>query len=310
MQFFENDWITFSFEPIPLFPHEKKIVWTIRDDITIPKGDPKELIINAVKRMDLGDKPVVALSGGIDSQSTCLMLKMAGIKFTTATLVFEDNLNSMDVENVKLFCDKHNITNTLVDINIMDFLRKDLHDYVMKYECPSPQITAHFSFYERIIKEMGATSILAGGNAPYFINGRLIFDVTRSQNAWTIFSEKNNFKLYGNFLAYSFDIASLVIIYRKNLISNNPNTVIPYSSKFDAYKAMGLDVIPQENSFTGFEKIKKMLEEITGDGWTFEKMFRRPYQVMFEDHRGLLLESKIEKQLVELNIDFINNSDK
>jgi rhodanese-related sulfurtransferase len=312
MQFFENDWITFTYEPIPGYPHQTRLNWKISENIIIPPNTKEELI-NAVKRMDLGSNPIVALSGGVDSQAACLILKSAGIDFTTVTMVFEDELNSVDVKHANLFCEKYDISNIKIDIHVTSFLRRNLYDYVVKYECPSPQLCTHFYLYEQIIKTMNPTCIIAGGNAPMIHNHILKFDVTRSQNAWTVFASKNNFKLYGNFLSYSFDIASALIISRPEVKTNFPEPALPadvYVTKCKSYQNLGFDVIPQESSNTGFEKVKLVFQELTDDGWAFEKMFRHPYQLMFDDFQGVVLQSPIVGKLAELNANFINNSDK
>ena len=301
-QFFEDDWLKFSFQPIPKFPHQKRLEWELSEGLIIPTCSPIASIVGAVKRMDLGKHPVVALSGGVDSQATCLALKEAGIKFTTYTNVFEDGLNAMDAEHAKMFCDKYNIPNTEFKINIMDFLRRKLYDIAIKYECPSPQISSHFYLFEHLIQNTNATSILAGGTPPVFIKGILTFNVTRAQNSWTNFKEKTGFKVYGNFLSHSFDIAAPIIVARKNVVDDP----FWYDSKHQTFKNIGLEVIEQADSFTGFEKVKKALEEITNDGWSFEKMFRHPYQRFFEDYVGFLNRSKIEEELLVLNL--ANNS--
>ena len=38
--------------------------------------------------------------------------------------------------------------------------------------------------------------------------------------------------------------------------------------------------MPQPQKYTGFELVKDYFEEQTGDGWAFEKQFRRPLSRM------------------------------
>ena len=49
-----------------------------------------------------------------------------------------------------------------------------------------------------------------------------------------------------------------------------------YFQKVRAYQRVGFNVIPQETKITGFELVKKYFENLTGDGWTFERKFRHP----------------------------------
>jgi hypothetical protein len=49
-----------------------------------------------------------------------------------------------------------------------------------------------------------------------------------------------------------------------------------YFQKVRSYQRAGFNIIPQETKYTGFELVKKYFENLTGDGWTFERKFRHP----------------------------------
>ena len=49
-----------------------------------------------------------------------------------------------------------------------------------------------------------------------------------------------------------------------------------YEQKIIGYKRIGFDIMRQETKYTGFEKVKDLFEEKTGDGWAFERQFREP----------------------------------
>ena len=53
-----------------------------------------------------------------------------------------------------------------------------------------------------------------------------------------------------------------------------------YAVKVAGYRKMGIDIMPQDTKYTGFELVKDYFEEQTGDGWTFEKRFRYPLSRM------------------------------
>ena len=49
-----------------------------------------------------------------------------------------------------------------------------------------------------------------------------------------------------------------------------------YLQKVIGYKRIGFDIIQQDTKYTGFEKVKELIEEQSGDGWAFERKFRDP----------------------------------
>jgi hypothetical protein len=144
---------------------------------------------------ELGDNPVVALSGGIDSQMACLALKKVGAKFSAAIMKFNDDWNYQDVLNAEYFCSVNGIQYTTYELQIFDFLQIELKDYVKKYMCPSPQLCCHHWLLEQINND-GASGILLGGDAPTveIENGipRWDFAASRSQASWIGHQEINN----------------------------------------------------------------------------------------------------------------------
>lgn len=302
-KFFEDDWLTFNVEKDSSGLAKKVLAWNISDDVRIAPGTLFDSMIGVTRRMDLGDVPYVSLSGGVDSQAICLLLREAGIDFTIAIMRFKGDHNRMDVDHAFEFCYKHRFKYRVIDLDLMSFLVRDLHKYAVKYECPSPQFNTHFKFYEALI-DLGATSILAGGQAPFFVNRELEYHATRSQNAWTTFAKVNNFKLYGNFLGWSFDMAAPLIIATPNIAERSEAVALRYNAKVQGMKALGLDVTPQDKKYTGFEYFKEHLAEMTGDGWSFERSFRYPYSDKLPDYLGVLKRPLIAAELLRLNLEF------
>ena len=79
----------------------------------------------------------------------------------------------------------------------------------------------------------------------------------------------------------------------KNLDHNNSNSTElrefsneeaavaeKYDAKLVGYRRVGFDLMPQPQKYTGFELVKDYFEKQTGDGWAFEKQFRRPLSRM------------------------------
>jgi hypothetical protein len=300
-KFFEDDWIYPTVKNAKL----KKIVWQFSEDTIqyIDTVSAKNLFARqrriqktAVSKMNLGDNPYVALSGGVDSQTACLSLKSLNIPFTAAILVFENDFNDMDVNSALEFCQRFNIKFQIVNINVLQFLTRKLTDYVIKYECPSPQITIHMWLYETLIQDYKATSIIAGGNAPFLNGNEWNFGSSRSQSAWMKFKEIHDFNIIGNFIGHNMNIALMFMIATPTTSDSTNIEETRYLSKLKGMNNLGFDVIPQKQKYTGFEKIKKHFEELTGDGWMFEKSFRHPFQNMMEESEKLIaLHSEFHK---------------
>lgn len=310
--FFEDDWIKFSLQDGASMQSQKALLWEFSEQSNakiLQMGDCNKvaMMVEAVKRMPLGENPIVSLSGGVDSQAACLLLKKAGIKFGIAIAEYDPKFNLMDTESAINFCKVNGFDFTIIKINILRFLSRELNSYVMKYECPSPQFCTHFHFFERIIQELNPTCIISGGNSPFLVDGKWVFNTSLSQNSWTTFSTKNDFPMIGNFLCWSLDIAYPLMISTREISKVSNLEVDRYISKVEGMQRLEIPVIPQKTKFTGFEKLKKHFEEETGDGWTFEKRFRHPNFKLFPEYQGILrINDDVAAKLRQSNIDYLN----
>lgn len=298
-KFFDKDWLTYSVEFDPKSGTSHSLIWKMDGSVQAEPGTGWRGIsrmIFGISQMDLGTNPYVSLSGGVDSQAVCLLMKKAGRKFKIGIMEYENGFNDMDVEAAINFCNKHKFEYTLFKFDVIQFLTRDLSQYVERYECPSPQFCVHFKFYEMLI-EQGATSILAGGNAPYFYQDHITYPTTRSQNAWTIFAKKNDFKLYGNVLGWSADIAIPLIVSSPNVLDYHDVEAGRYASKVKGMHNLGLYVMPQNVKYTGFEKIKKFFSDQTGDELFFDKSFRYLNFSKYPDYQGFLIPTKLEEDI-------------
>lgn len=306
-KYFDDDWLT----PIVENQKMKKYVWRIskRAQRRIREIDVNHLRTCdrnlAIGKMNLGSNAYVALSGGVDSQSACLMLHQANTFFTCAILVFENQFNSMDVDSAIAFCEMHKFKYILVNLEVLPFLARKMKDYVIQYECPSPQISTHLWLYERLMFDYGATSIIAGGNAPFRLDNEWQFGSSRSQSAWMKFKEIHNFNIIGNFIGHNLEIALMFMLATPKTLESNTIEESRYKSKIEGMNRIGLHVTPQDQKFTGFEKIKIHLQDLTGDGWMFEKSFRRPYQKIVEEYGSIIkMPNDISANLLALNSKF------
>ena len=235
-----------------------------------------------------GNNIYVGVSGGVDSQAACLLLMKAEIPFTAAIMVFNDGLNDNDVSTALNFCKVYNINYITIDLNILEFLKTDLPKFVEKYECPSPQLTAHLWLCDELRLKFNASTVIFGGNTPRLTSNLIWeFNSTRSQSAWRTYCQINNFNLIGNFLSYSLDIALPLMLFtqRHGAISNGDDEY--YDSKVRGMVTTGLEIIPQPCKQTGFESVKAYFQNINGDHLMFEKAFRYRYTMTMPEYMSV-----------------------
>lgn len=286
---FDRNWLSPTLEPI------NNLVWrfstnaqlqlfTVNESLT----ELKSRQLASIQRLSasLGDNIVVALSGGIDSQATCLLLQRAEVKFMAVIMCFPDDLNSHDVSSAVKFCETHGITYQLIDFDILTFLTRELREYVEKYDCPSPQLSAHCRFYEQLIADLTPSAIICGGNPPSLRDGKWEFVSNRSHSVWMAFARINKYPLIGNFLGYSLDIALPFMMVQPDMSSDLQQR---YEAKVTGMHRLGLEVIPQKQKYTGFELVKEHFANMTGDGWAFEKFFRLPHHGKWPEYDSLLV---------------------
>jgi hypothetical protein len=291
---FKDNWITFT-------DLTSKHILEINFDINLPnhffeglKFDSDSLLKYRVEAATssakiLGHKPVLCFSGGIDSQAMVQCWQEAGIDFDTAILVFNDDLNSHDVNHARMFCEKNNITPLEININVIQYLTRDHYEQAEKYRCSSPHFTTHYKMFD-VLQDMGYTGICCGGTA--FAKNETSWGpaLSAAQLNYLEYTRINQYPIIGNFLGYDPALCwSIAILTPSNEFSWSAavteslvdNTHKRYLAKVEGYIRHGFNIIPQESKFTGFEKVKNYFTNQTGDGWSFEKKFRHPLEKKF-----------------------------
>jgi hypothetical protein len=74
-----------------------------------------------------------------------------------------------------------------------------------------------------------------------------------------------------------------------------------YQQKIDSFIKIGLNIIPQEAKYTGFELVKDYYAEKSGDGWTFERRFRHPIVAKYDKDKHSYKIALSEQLLFLLN---------
>jgi tRNA(Ile)-lysidine synthase TilS/MesJ len=64
-------------------------------------------LIQLLKDADIGERPIVSLSGGVDSMAMCVLLRLAGIPFVVAHIIYGNREVSLEEFNfIKRYCSK------------------------------------------------------------------------------------------------------------------------------------------------------------------------------------------------------------
>lgn len=245
----------------------------------------------------LGDNPALCLSGGIDSQAMVQCWSEANLKFDVIILTFKNDLNIQDSNHAKMYCNKNNIKYIEIEFDIISFLTRENMTIGEKYRLCSPHFTTHYRLAE-ILFSKGYTGVCFGGATPY--NHLEEYGLNFVQNPFHFLKVPDKFDGYfqGSFLSFypelTWAIALLTDQFTENVMLDKKNNEmrdweqeqkmnhIRYLQKTVGYQRAGLNVIPQETKFTGFELVKKYFQDLTGDGWTFEKRFRYPLTMRFD----------------------------
>lgn len=242
-------------------------------------------------QQSIGDKIALCFSGGVDSQCMLQCFIEAGIEVDVFILRFNKELNVQDVTHAIEFCDKSNIKLNIIDIDVLNFLSINNYDYGMKYRSASPHFNVHYKLFD-ILRDKGYDGVVAGGNAPLFTTHDNMWGTNYNKNAqnYINYSNISGYKCQGNFLSYHPKLTMAIGLltppvygyspHRNNLSQDERKywEDFRYKQKVRGYQKAGFDVVQQAQKYTGFELVKKYLEQKTGDGWTFEKLYRHPLE--------------------------------
>lgn len=242
-------------------------------------------------RLATGNRLVLTISGGVDSQAMLQSFTEAGLDFDIATMVFERDYNSHDVEFARATAARYGKKLVEIPLEVFKFLQFRLWDYAEKYSCNSPQFACHHWFYEQLL-DRGYDCIISGGQTWFPAAGnRWLWTNTPARHAWWTFSQINQAAVNGNFLGSSWQLnCAIALNYALHEVQVKPLTaeadpesfrleeIRQYQKKVSALRKFGFNVVAQENKFTGFEKVKAYFNNLTGDPYAFENRFRWPLQ--------------------------------
>lgn len=246
----------------------------------------------------------LALSGGLDSQFSlqlCIKLNKKITAYTYRSIWDGIYLNTDDVYVSELLCKKYNIKHHIIDIDLTNFFKGNLHyNYGHQYFNSSPQLAVHFYFLELLKNQFNIDHILLGGDPPImqynaeFKNNRIRMEGEHFfqdvMAPYYLFCKNIGVECFRDIYFHS--PKALYCGYKNNLDVVEKNKIhyeklqrpIPekdykhnkYIFKYAYYKNLVENLIPQISETTGFEKLKKILAMETGVYNMFDLTYRRP----------------------------------
>lgn len=214
-------------------------------------------LVNAAKIIyDQADSKIILMfSGGLDSEYMLNIFKKAKIPFDVAIISY-GKYNDHDTKYAYDYCNNHNITPTIVDVDIDSFIKSGkISEIANSVKCCAYQMPS--MMYG--LTKLDGTIIMASGE-PYIKNfdGIWRYEETERVNSYMRWFEKNNIEGTPDFLRYTPE-ATLAFLKEPRVIDlvNNkiPGKLSTRTSKHSIYsKNYTLEPRPK---FTGWEKIEE-----------------------------------------------------
>lgn len=240
------------------------------------------------------------LSGGIDSQAMLYSWIQSKKSFNTFSAVYNDNINYYDIKTIQDFANLYNIKINFVNFDLINFLQNDHINYVKKYVCGSP----HYTTYMRLADEVKEGTTIFSGN--YLKRGGT--QIAWSQNEmgflhYCILGKKNCVPFFFN------ETQNLTYAFKD--IENRVNISSGYLVKVNTYQFNGFPVIPQDEKFNGFEKIKELYDDIenseiqkmrenfstkvgNSSRRNFDILFRNRYEALYRHHKYIHINKGVQ----------------
>lgn len=270
----------------------------------------------------IGNNIALCFSGGVDSQCMVQCFKEANIKFDLYTLKFKNSLNTQDYLCAERFCHEHDIKLNTIEIDVLNFLSRENLDYGLKYSSASPHFNVHYKLFD-MLRDKGYDGVLCGGFTPFYNLDLNLWGSNYARNTMNYinYEKVSGYKCQGNFLSFypklSWAIslltpASTDFIHPLSHFKYDTRLkmeMLRYKHKVIGYNRAGFKIKPQEQKYTGFELVKKHLERKTGDGWSFEKMYRHPLERILVKNADKMPKFKFEDEKIskELQLIYSNN---
>lgn len=283
-------------------PHKVNLSTEFFTNLKFDSESVRQYRIDAAIRCaeTLGEKPALCFSGGIDSQAMIQCFYEAGLKFDIIILTFNDGLNTQDSDHAKMYCESKGYPYIELPIDIVSYLTRENYQTSEYYKSVSPHFNTHYKMAE-ILFSKGYTGVCCGGLTPVYEGNYYGHNFDKKPFHFVKVQDKFKGRFQGSFLSFSPELCWAITLqceifepgaelYESTKMRiweiEQQMNAVRYQHKIDSYLKVGFDIIPQEQKYTGFEKVKTYFQELTGDGWTFERKFRHPLTHAFDTDKN------------------------
>lgn len=237
------------------------------------------------------------VSGGIDSQAMLYLWHKFGSDYIPISFIYNDSLNSHDLETLKIFSSKYNIEIKYLNFDLLNFLLKEYDQFSKKYRCSSPCISAYIKMSETL-----PGTVIFSGNFLHQ-NGAVFSDAILGLFRASL----DRITLIPYFFLHTPELAYSIL--QSSLDTIKFNSLNDYEKKVFSYQENGLPVIPQTQKFSGFEKVKdyydknfyhlvdvkkKLKFSTKQSNRTFDFLLRYPYEELYNDQKIIYYINKID----------------
>lgn len=265
------NWLKYGFGP-ELLEYHKTLPFHIDFSAATFSDKPHaEITKQAIDKM-VQEYPApytLMCSGGVDSQAMILAWKLSGHPFRILAARYNNGINDYDLVQLHELAEREKLPVTLIYPDIIKFHETELTDWAAKYNCASPHILSHMY----IASQVKEGTVISSG-IPIVRN--------KSSVSYHIFGMQRYKQISGQPMIpyFWFHDQNMTTIFQ-----TVDEEGIGYDYKCNLYKKIGLDIIPQIDSYNGFEKIKEMYDSVKIDFRTKmlyrDLVSKRSYDLLF-----------------------------
>lgn len=238
------------------------------------------LAARLIHEQNPGEPISLCLSGGVDSEAMARGFLAAGVPFVPYVFRFKDGFNDFDIADALAFCARQGLAPRVLDIDAIEYFESGRHwNEAERYRCNSPQLCLHIHMLERV----PGCAVLSW-NPPNLEKGDRAIGLPQDKY-WSYhryFEARGRagvpfFFLYTPELVYAF--LRLPALQRA-LRGAAPSLTAAdaYALKCEVYREGGFAIENRADKYTGFEKLRRHYDRITGRPDAFNQLFRRPLE--------------------------------
>lgn len=257
-------------------------------------GKPKRTLLSPLEEAKLAAREIaekfpgplwIPLSGGVDSEAVALSFRQAQVPFQVVICKFNENLNSHDIRYAIEFCEQQGLPYLLMPFDIVKFYESGLHFSLARpHRCRSPQFTVMFEMVRRL---QSGTVIFPWQppNVFFHDDGRAYLGFPEDHFLTYLRFLDNEqrpgvpfFFLYTPELIFSFLQQPTL----KKILAGEKLNQSEYAIKCQTYREGGFDINSRPKKFTGFELVKKYLQQkYKATNYIYDQLYREPLQKEF-----------------------------